>query len=427
MGSYCSLSINEFEIDSSKSYINPFMALIFNENDKRVRRIHYAKYYTEAIEDNTEDVNCFEYAATSGVIRDRLELLGHSLEKSVQAYSNCLQNTISERREWGLGDHYTVDHLETLKKIGFVGWTDIIRKIIRDGISKYSLNQARDRSKDDLLTFVLDCDDEELFLGYPVTDYGLALRAILEALDETDEFVLDITSLVSSGYYHQEEKVCENTARRMQSQSLPFQKILILTEGSSDTFILSKSLKLLYPHLKEYFSFMDFASVRPDGGTSALERTVKSFAAAGLNNKILVLFDNDTAGLSAFNALKKSKLPTNIKLLVLPNLDFAKSYPTIGPQGFMDADINGRACSIELYLGKNVISENNGAFIPVRWSSLDSRQNDYQGEIIQKAQIQEKFKEILLLTESDATKLCLYEWDDIREIFKMLFAEAAKL
>lgn len=209
--------------------------------------------------------------------------------------------------------------------------------------------------------------------------------------------------------------------------SIPFQKILILTEGSTDTFILSKSLKLLYPHLEDYFSFMDFAAARPDGGTSALERTVKSFAAAGLNNKIIALFDNDATGLSTFNALMQTALPDNIKLLVLPTLEFAKAYPTIGPQGILNVDINRRACSIELYLGQDILKDDAGAFIPVKWGGWDTRQKDYQGEIMQKKQIQDKFKEVVSRVEKDRTLLNSYSWDDLKLVFQMLFSEAAKL
>lgn len=403
------------------------MALIFRETDRRIRRVHYSEYYTEPIEEGTEDVDCTEYAATKAKIRDRLELLGHNLEKSITAYNELLESTISTWTDYGFVPDHQLEHLKNLKNKGFYNWVQIVRKIINEKITAYDLDHLRDKSVDDIYTFIADIINEDFFLGYPSTEYGLALRAVLEALNDEDELVLDITSLVDAGYYEKDEAVCLSTANTELSSSLPFQKILILTEGSSDTLILSKSLKLLYPHLCDYFSFMDFAAARADGGTSALERTVKSFAAAGLNNKIIALFDNDTTGVAAFNALKKSKLPPNIKLLVLPDLEFARSYPTIGPQGTINADINGRACSIELYLGKNIIKDGNGAFIPVRWSSLDSRQNDYQGEIVQKGPIQDKFKEVVSQIENDGALMDSHSWDDMKLVFQMLFAEAAKL
>lgn len=403
------------------------MALIFRESDRRTRRVHYSKHYTMPIEDETDYVDSIEYAATKLKLQDRLELLGYSLENSISEYNEQIQNAISQAVELGFLQDYALTHIENLKNEGFWGWVEIVKKVIKERLSRYDLDRQRDRSIDDIYTFILDYDNEDFFLGYPSAEYGLTLRAILEALDDADELVLNITSLVYAGYYEKDEEVCSLTASAQLSTSLPFQKILILTEGSSDTFILSKSLKLLYPHLQDYFSFMDFASARADGGTSALERTVKSFAAAGLNNKIIALFDNDTTGISALNALKKSKLPENIKLLALPNLEFARSYPTIGPQGVISVDINGRACSIELYLGQNIIKDFDGDFIPVKWSSLDSRQNDYQGEIIQKAQIQDRFKEVVARIEKDKTLMPSHSWDDIKIIFKMLFIEAATL
>ena len=48
----------------------------------------------------------------------------------------------------------------------------------------------------------------------------------------------------------------------------------------------------------------------------------------------------------------------------MPDIELANNYPTIGPNGEEYMNINGRACSIELFLGKDVLSED-GKYIPV--------------------------------------------------------------
>jgi len=283
---------------------------------------------------------------------------------------------------------------------------------------------------DSITTFLLDDGNniyDDLYFSFPAGNYGLFLRAIAETVDNSAELVLDITSLVHAGYYRADEDVIANTIQGQLNSALPYQKSIILNEGRSDTLILSKSLELLYPHLASYFSFMDFDTVKTDGGTSALERTVKSFAAAGISNIIIALFDNDTAGVAAFNNLRKTALPKNIVPLLLPNLDIAKAYPTIGPQGTTVDNVNGRACSIEMYLGENLLRDAKGDLIPIKWSSLDSRINEYQGEIIGKNEVQTRFHKFIKEIETDKTKFHEHDWVGLRSIFQMIFSEVSKL
>lgn len=47
----------------------------------------------------------------------------------------------------------------------------------------------------------------------------------------------------------------------------------------------------------------------------------------------------------------------------LPDLEFLKSYPTLGPNGLANMDINGVAASIELYLGNDVLRGD--GFLPI--------------------------------------------------------------
>lgn len=45
------------------------------------------------------------------------------------------------------------------------------------------------------------------------------------------------------------------------------------------------------------------------------------------------IFDNDAAGHEALASLKSIALPSNIRAITLPDLEFARDYPTIGPHG----------------------------------------------------------------------------------------------
>jgi hypothetical protein len=170
---------------------------------------------------------------------------------------------------------------------------------------------------------------------------------------------------------------------------------------------------------------MDFGSMKPEGGISALERTVKSFAAAGINNKIIAIFDSDAAGHSAIQRLAAVPLPQNIRIIPLPELPFAKSYPTIGPQGNTSEDVNGRACSIELYLGRDVLTDD-GTLAPVIWKGFEQKVKAYQGEVDDKNAIQNRFYNKLKEARNDGQK-DEHDWLGLKLIFESIFLTAGNM
>jgi hypothetical protein len=421
MGSYSSLSIAGYEVDWSKSYIKPFWARLFTEKDKRSRNVPYDEYYSRPIND-TDLGPTFEYAASAQAIKLRLEILGYSLESTKLVFTKGIKNLIKEQEQYNFDNDTELKHLKTLDEGGFYFWVSLLKKILdRDEIATSDEKPVADR---DIYSFIIgDGQIEDTVLGYPHISTGDLIRGILEAVDDDDEVLLDMTHLVIAGYYSEQEKVCENAVQARVNNTLEFQKIIILTEGSSDSKILSKSLEILYPEVADYFSFMDFGATRSEGGSSALERTVKSFAAAGINNKVLALFDNDAAGVAAQRRLSKVKWPNNIRILRLPDLPLGMNYPTVGAQGATLENINGRACSIELYLGEEILKEGD-EFISVHWRNLEDQINEYQGEIFQKNSIQEEF--FIKLAKSQTEDL-QKDWSGLRLIFKELFTIAGKI
>lgn len=162
--------------------------------------------------------------------------------------------------------------------------------------------------------------------------------------------------------------------------SYAFGKITLLTEGITDSRILSTSLNAFYPEARDLYSFVDFEGFRVEGGASPLARLLRGFAGAGLTDRFIAIFDNDAAGHEALISLKRIALPSNIRAITLPDLEFARDYPTIGPNGKLNADINGAAVSIESFLGRGALSRD-GELRPVRWSQWNSSVKRYQGEL----------------------------------------------
>lgn len=430
MGSYCSLTLAGYEIGTSKSYIDPYWACLFNESDKRSRQVQYEQYYTEPLEEGTELVPTSEYSASVATMKLRLDIMGFTLEKVKDQFEKKIALILNDRQEFYGDDkedyRHELNHIKALKDGGFEGWLAAIQRIITQKINFGDLSYDRDRKHDDLYSFMIEFDNilEDLFMGYPNIGFGFFLRGALETVDLDAEIILDITSLVYGGYYTDDEKVCENASNAQVIGTLEFQKIIILTEGTSDTQYLSRSLALLYPKVATYFSFLDFDTIKPDGGSGALEKTVKSFAAAGINNKLIALFDNDAVGVASVRRLKNKPLPANVRVLALPTLPLGLAYPTIGPQGATVEDINGRACSIEMYLGEDILITDEG-LTPIAWRNLEHQINVYQGELTQKDEVQKRFLKKLSLSEKSEISID-GDWSGIKLIFEEIFRAASK-
>ncbi len=236
---------------------------------------------------------------------------------------------------------------------------------------------------------------------------------------QDDNFVYDLTDLVNGGYFSDNDDFVKFATEFFDAEHRSNSKTIILTEGSSDGWIISDSLKLLYPHLADYFTFMDFKLTKMEGGSAHLARIVKAFAGAGIVNKVLAIFDNDTAGKEAIQSFG-SQLPGNLRVMQLPPIDVLRHYPTEGPTGCAAMDVNGLAGSIELYLGADVICEN-GRPIPVQWKSYSSPVGQYHGEVRDKTGIQKRFKSKLRALETGTSNENA-DWSGVRAILATVFS-----
>lgn len=72
-------------------------------------------------------------------------------------------------------------------------------------------------------------------------------------------------------------------------------------------------------------------------------------------------------------------------------------------------NVNGLACSIEMYFGVDVLTRNN-EFIPIQWKGFDDKEKKYQGEIADKNYVQDTFR----------NKLKKAEVTEIKELTELL-------
>ena len=226
-----------------------------------------------------------------------------------------------------------------------------------------------------------------------------------ESVKDSDIAVLDISDLAEAGWLDYE---LDNFI------TVP---PIILTEGITDIKTLKKALHVIYPKLESNVRFLD-TSFRPETNAAAIVKMIKSFAAAGINNRILAILDNDAAASEAMTNLPRI-LPNNIKVIQYPELDLMTSYPTIGPQGEINMNINGLAGSIEMYMGKDILTGNDGNLELVQWGGYMNRVKKYQGSLINKDAVGSRFK------EKDADDV--NKWQDLRYLWDYIIDNLSTL
>jgi hypothetical protein len=165
------------------------------------------------------------------------------------------------------------------------------------------------------------------------------------------------------------------------------QKFLIVTEGSTDSFVIRRAFDLLRPDIADFFSFIDMREHYPFTGTGNLVNFVKGLAKIQVQNKIVCVFDNDAEGHLQLSRLGNVALPPNLLVTSLP--DVTRKFQTLGTAGAKRENINGRAVGIECFLD---LAGDEPAI--VRWSNYIAEIDRYQGAIVGKERFLTRFKEV---------------------------------
>lgn len=265
------------------------------------------------------------------------------------------------------------------------------------------------KQANDLKTNKISLEDlsYELFRQIDFNNELIAIWGVVhyEGVKDSDIAVLDISDLAEAGWldYELDDFI-----------TVP---PIILTEGITDIKTLKKALHVIYPKLESNVRFLD-TSFRPETNTAAIVKMIKSFAAAGINNRILAILDNDAAASEAMTKLPRN-LPNNIKVIQYPELDLMTSYPTIGPQGEINMNINGLAGSIEMYMGKDILTGNDGNLELVQWGGYMNSVKKYQGSLINKNAVGSRFK------GKDAADV--NKWQDLRYLWDYIIDNLSTL
>ena len=437
MGSHSTIYVGNFQIDSDKNDVNPFFLSVFQESDIRVTKctpeneLLFSDYELDEYDEEEKlSLQLIQLVCPIKIVSDRLELLGFTKSAAIRGFQAGIKVEIAEikisieRYAAKTSDadvflnNYYLEKYDVLKSLNFETWINTIFEVMKLK-QKGGVRFDPDFEKySPLVKYMIG----EPWFGFPLgnhSEYRHLLRLIIEAFDESEELIYELTDVVESGWVNLEHifNYSDDDISPIHDIS---RRIIIITEGSTDTLILERSLKLLYPHLVNFFRFLDFKGTNIAGGASALAHTVKAFAGVGIANRIIALFDNDTGAEDALRTLNGITLPRNIEVLRYPEIDLAKNYPTIGPTGIAKMDVNGLAGSIELYLGNDILSREDGSQIPIQWKGYVQSLQKYQGEIISKSEVQTKFWEKLKLCENNPSMIGNFDWSGIKAIINSM-------
>ena len=432
MGVDVNLKIGNLSLWYWKSYFDrSTLGFFFTDDDLKITE--NVKYDESDMEESPHTQ--YRYSTTIRNAVQRLDSIGYTL-KSVQSdferYKyNCLDYQ-SILRDLKI-DHDRYDEIKEQRINKYVTY-----KKWKNAVLKYAKHNATHGSIPSFAAYTLfpqikpktECEriiynsltdyNSQSFYGclYQEFDPLNTIRIILEGFNADEMLYVDITEMVGWTY----ESI--NDMRIGE----PTEKTIVLVEGTSDKSILEFALRHIYPHLYNLYYFMDFEYAkgknRP-GGVDAISNNMKAFISSRLKSKFIAIFDNDTVGRQAQERLcyEIGVLPDNCRILTYPDIKLAKRYPTIGANGKTVLDnINGRACSIELYLPDDLIKSSNDEYLPIEWGNRvqcnigHEKLIAYQGVISDKDSIKEKCFKLMNEIDSSKVQFSSNEWDKMKEL-----------
>lgn len=258
----------------------------------------------------------------------------------------------------------------------------------------------------------------------PVPNPLAILRIILEAVDDSALVEYDCTMPIRCW----DDCIKENLQMHLtETVFSPASRIIVLTEGPTDDEFIRKSLEVLFPNISHMFDFFDYHNdTKPERNCSILAKICTAFAAVQIQERFIFLFDNDAAGKESLSKTP-DRLPPNMRAVCLPDLDFVSNYPTLGPDGPSRSNLNGRAVTIEFFLGENALQSEKGSFFPVEWAGRQG--GEYQGKLSKEAKnhAQKIFRRALADSAAVGKPSPDHDWEKMTQLISFLVDIASDL
>jgi hypothetical protein len=385
MGSIVTLGLGRLEVDWGKNWNYTNHSRLFLPSDRKPVTHHYVDEETHAPIEELKP----GFARPLRSVKRRIELLGYTLREAKRHFETDPQI---------FPDYYENPDISFDVFARALAFVDVRAVGLDPWFADHSLGDFAARSilKDPEFTKTaenlksLTRSDGQFFENL---DPYVVLRLLAENPANLDIDVEWRFADIVEGGWADEETIYEPLGDR--------DRYLVVTEGSSDGSVLRKAIELLWPDVADFFDFVDMSENYPFTGAGNLFRFCQGLARIRIQNKVVVIFDNDAAGREAEDRVKQLDLPPSMTIVRLPHLPECAAFPTFGPSGNAKQDINGQAVSIELFLDLRL-----GPPPCVRWTSYNPYSKCYQGELIAKERYAKQFLQMSTVSRDyDCSKL----------------------
>lgn len=399
MGSMITLGIGCMEIDWGKNNVFSDHSSLFKTTDVKLIPYYYVDMDTD--EPIIEMKEGYERKLSS--VKRRLDLLGYNMTSIRKMYKELLY----QHENYGYDIQLSFDAFCEIVKSIDISKINTAELAVRFETNGYNFGEYFRRCvleepelKEKLLAGYREQEDVYRRQEYAVSEFlenmdpYITLRILAENPDNGEQMVRwNFADIVEGGWARREEIVKELAQEK---------RILIVTEGSSDSYILSKAIEQLFPDISDFFEFVDMKENYPFTGTGNLYNFCMGLCRINIQNNIIVIFDNDTAGVEKYEKSLELKKPASFAIMKLPDYPEFSNVCTIGPHGKTMDNINGKAVAIECFLDFECIQK-----IPcIRWTTYNKNQQKYQGELECKDEYVRVFKTCNLAESSyDTSKL----------------------
>ncbi len=383
MGTMISLGVGKLEIDWGKNSVFENFCDLFQPEDWKDIKYYYAD-------------NAFEikkgYSRNLSLVKPRLNLLGYTLQNIKNMYKDAYDDYYESMGEYAHEILSFDEYFNVFSKIDLSKVSTLTEYDDWDFGEYVTKCVFEDNEIQNLLTKYIDRNSGTFYENLPPR---LLIRVLCENPTAQNLplqwYMLDH---VESGW-----SKLEDLSPKLKDED----KILIVTEGKSDTFILETSINTFFPEVSDFFCFIDMQENYPFTGTGNLYNFASGLTKIKIQNKTIVIFDNDEAGIFSYNkCIKNLEAIPSLKFYHLPDMPEFRNFPTIGPAGESYQDINGKAVSIECFLDLAFGVENPPE---VRWTIYNEKSKKYQGALISKESYSRIFKKSLYDDKYNKDKL----------------------
>ena len=425
LGTEITLDIGGLAVTYAKNHCGIDHGSLFQKQDRRALKsdqLNY-DYYEHEDEDPTSAEMAFELPLKDVV--PQLELLGFNLDRVRREYENIAESWREERPAFTDEDSGSLPDLMSFPEFLRFATEHPLASLDDTFVSGFDVESKKTisgRFADQALVSLIPNYNPHDIQAYSERSYFGELVNVLHPYsvmrllaegngNDNATVVWQYGPLVNAGWATEGEFI--PGARRTET-------FLIATEGSSDVHILMHALNLLRPGIADFFRFIDVSKSHPFPGTGNLVKFAEGLEKIDVQNQIVFLFDNDAEGFDAHQRLSARTLPQNMRMVMLPEMESFRVFPTQGPEGIRESNINRRAAAIECYLDLAV-----GEYptAKVLWTNYKRALEVYHGSLEHKEFYAKEFLDQTLETIADGS----YDTSKIEAVLDMLLSKCTTM